>query len=107
MASNLPERVSFEPARGKHILIALSGGADSVALLMLMARAREKYAMRVTAAHLNHMIRGSDADGDQRFCEELCFSAEKRLRIIRKTSIIDYYDGGFCHGIESAGAHVL
>ena len=72
MASNLPERVSFEPARGKHILIALSGGADSVALLMLMARAREKYAMRVTAAHLNHMIRGSDADGDQRFCEELC-----------------------------------
>lgn len=72
MASNLPERVSFEPARGKHILIALSGGADSVALLMLMARAREKYAMYVTAAHLNHMIRGSDADGDQRFCEELC-----------------------------------
>ena len=72
MASNLPARVSFAAARGKHILIALSGGADSVALLMLMARAREKYAMRVTAAHLNHMIRGADADEDQRFCADLC-----------------------------------
>lgn len=72
MGLNLPDRVSFEPARGRHILIALSGGADSAALLLLAARAREKYAMRVTAAHLNHMIRGSAADDDQRFCEALC-----------------------------------
>ncbi len=100
MALNLPDRVSFEPARGRHILIALSGGADSVALLLLAARARDRYAMRITAAHLNHMIRGSDADCDQAFCEDICQSCAIPL-IAQKIDVPRIARESGC-GIETA-----
>jgi len=59
-------------ARGQRLLVALSGGADSVALL-LIARELERDGDLVVAgaAHLNHLLRGADADEDQRFCEAL------------------------------------
>lgn len=52
------------------ILVALSGGADSTALLLSLC---EKIgAERVCAFHLNHCIRGEESDRDERFCRELC-----------------------------------
>jgi tRNA(Ile)-lysidine synthase len=59
-------------ARGQRVLVALSGGADSVALL-LIARELERDGDLVLAgaAHLNHRLRGTDADEDERFCEAL------------------------------------
>lgn len=65
-------QISFDDVRGEHLLIALSGGADSVALACLLARSREEYALRLTAAHLNHGIRGADADADAALCRRLC-----------------------------------
>ena len=52
-------------ARGQRVLVALSGGADSVALL-LIARELERDGDLVLAgaAHLNHRLRGTDADED-------------------------------------------
>ena len=67
----LPQ-ICFDDVRGEHLLIALSGGADSVALTCLLAQSREKYALRLTAAHLNHGIRGADADADAALCRKLC-----------------------------------
>lgn len=57
---------------GARVLVALSGGADSVALL-LIARELERDGDLVIAgaAHLNHQLRGVDADDDERFCEAL------------------------------------
>lgn len=53
------------------IVVGFSGGADSVALLHFLA---VKCGMResVTAFHVNHMLRGSDADGDEAFCRDFC-----------------------------------
>lgn len=52
------------------ILVALSGGADSTALLLSLC---EKIgAERVCAFHLNHCLRGEESDRDERFCRELC-----------------------------------
>ena len=65
-------QISFDDVRGEHLLIALSGGADSVALACLLAQFREEYALRLTAAHLNHGIRGADADADAALCRSLC-----------------------------------
>lgn len=56
------------------VLVGLSGGADSVMLLcfLLEYRRRRGLDFSIVAAHINHGIRGDEADRDQRFCEELC-----------------------------------
>ncbi len=64
--------VRFDDARGRGLLAALSGGADSVALLVLLTRARDACGFRLTAAHYHHGIRGAEADADVEFCRELC-----------------------------------
>jgi tRNA(Ile)-lysidine synthase len=51
--------------------IGLSGGADSVALLRVLAERREELGLVLHAAHLHHGLRGEEADGDLSFCREL------------------------------------
>jgi len=58
--------------RGASILVALSGGPDSVALLNALVELRESFGYRVAAAHLNHLLRGDESDRDETFCRELC-----------------------------------
>lgn len=52
------------------IIVALSGGADSTALLDLLHRL-PGYNLRLVAAHLNHCLRGNDSDADEEFCRQL------------------------------------
>ena len=56
--------------RGDLVLVAVSGGADSVALLHLW-RLRERFGIRLAVAHLNHGIRGAAADADATFVRRL------------------------------------
>ena len=53
------------------VLVAVSGGADSVALWRALVEVREPGEGRLVAAHFNHRLRGEEADGDQRFVETL------------------------------------
>lgn len=57
--------------RGKRVLIALSGGADSVALTAMLAEARPALGLTLFAAHLDHGIRPESA-GDAAWCRALC-----------------------------------
>lgn len=54
------------------ILVACSGGGDSVALLLLLCELRAEYDLKLSAAHLHHMLRGKEADADADFVEKLC-----------------------------------
>ena len=55
------------------VLVALSGGADSVALLLELHKLQKNgRILRVEAAHLNHAIRGTAADADEAFVAALC-----------------------------------
>lgn len=66
----LRTRVSL-PDKGFY-LAGLSGGADSVALLQLLLPGIREGAVRIRAVHVNHGLRGSEADEDERFAGELC-----------------------------------
>ena len=57
---------------GDRIICAVSGGADSVALLWSMYLLREKLQIQLSAAHFNHHLRGEESDGDEAFVRELC-----------------------------------
>ena len=56
------------------VLVGLSGGADSVILLCFLLEYRRRVAgsFTIACAHINHGIRGVEADGDEAFCKELC-----------------------------------
>ncbi|MBO5906795.1 MAG: tRNA lysidine(34) synthetase TilS [Clostridia bacterium] len=57
----------------KGVLLGLSGGADSVMLMYFLLEYRRKnYDFPILATHINHMIRGEAADGDEQFSRELC-----------------------------------
>ncbi len=51
----------------RHVLAALSGGADSVALVFLLNEKRKKGEITLTLAHFEHGIRGEESKGDQAF----------------------------------------
>lgn len=57
---------------GDRLLVACSGGADSMALLHYLYQQQENLGIFVSAVHVNHMLRGEDAYGDRRFVEEFC-----------------------------------
>ncbi|HZU09287.1 MAG TPA: tRNA lysidine(34) synthetase TilS [Pseudacidobacterium sp.] len=56
---------------GMRLGVAVSGGADSVALLRVLARRRQELGLVLTALHVHHGIRGAEADGDASFAEGL------------------------------------
>ncbi len=79
-------RTSLFADRAK-ILIAISGGADSVALLNVLVRLKQDGAIgvKLAAGHVNHNLRGGQSDGDSEFVSELC----KKLGIEVLTRSVD------------------
>ncbi len=59
-------------APGSHVLLALSGGADSVALFCLLLEARQKMPLALSCAHVEHGIRGEASFADCAFVSALC-----------------------------------
>lgn len=57
---------------GDRILVALSGGPDSVCLLDILIKLKETLNIEIGAAHLNHMLRGEDALGDEEYVRRIC-----------------------------------
>ena len=67
---------------GSTVLCAVSGGADSVAMLHILYRLRDKLDFALAAAHYNHNLRGAESDRDQRFVEQfvrLCCGEHRRM----------------------------
>lgn len=57
---------------GDKILVALSGGPDSLALVDILNKIKDELNISIHAAHLNHMFRGEEAAGDANFVKEFC-----------------------------------
>ena len=69
----------------ENVLVGLSGGADSVALLLSLY----KLGYKVKACHLNHCLRGDEADRDEYFCKNLCDKLNIEL-VIKRENIAEY-----------------
>ena len=57
---------------GDRVICAVSGGADSVALLFAMYLLRQQLGIQVKAAHFNHHLRGDESDRDEAFVRSFC-----------------------------------
>ena len=58
--------------KGDTVVCGLSGGADSVCLLLAMKQLSEQLGITVEALHVNHCLRGDESDRDEAFCRKLC-----------------------------------
>lgn len=56
----------------KKVVVGLSGGADSMCLLDYLSKNADRFGISVSAAHLNHCLRGGESERDNRFAEEQC-----------------------------------
>ncbi len=64
-------RAAVECCRGQHLLVAVSGGPDSVALLRVLHELRDECRLSLTAGHFNHRFRGTASDQDADWVTEL------------------------------------
>ena len=58
--------------RGDSIVCAVSGGADSMALLWALYLLKEEWELDLSAAHFNHHLRGEESDRDEQFVRDFC-----------------------------------
>lgn len=66
---------------GDNVVVALSGGSDSVTLLHCLKALEAELGITVCACHVNHNLRGEDSDNDQAYVQRLCEKTETPLRI--------------------------
>lgn len=85
--------------QGDAVVVGVSGGADSVALLHVLVNS--PLALRITAVHVNHNLRGQDALKDEEYVQELC----RRWNVPLKTVSVNAAEYAQEHGytVEEAG----
>ena len=72
MQNNVKEAAGAYLKYAKKVAVALSGGADSVALLYVLSELKDQYGYYLFAAHFNHKLRGEESERDEQFVKELC-----------------------------------
>ncbi len=58
--------------QGENVVVGVSGGPDSVCLLHVLFSLSRQLQMKLYAVHINHMLRGNEANADERYVEDLC-----------------------------------
>ncbi len=90
--------------KGAEIVVGISGGADSVALLHILNGWREREGWTLTAVHVHHGLRGAAADEDQAFVERLCADWGVPCKIYRYDVAAEAKKRG--RGEEETGRHL-
>ena len=72
---------------GEFVCVALSGGADSVALLLVLSELSAELGFSLSAVHVNHLLRGEESDRDEQFCRDLCSRLNIPLQVFRRDAL--------------------
>src|SRR5271157_544901 len=86
---------------GNRLAVAVSGGADSVALLCLLLELRAELGIVLSVAHVNHKLRGEEADEDERFVANLARQHGLELHV-SEAPVEGSQISGISSGIEAA-----
>ena len=87
------------PEKRPHVLAAVSGGADSVALILLLRELAERGGISLTAAHFEHGIRGEESRRDAAFVEGFC--RERGIPFVTERADVPAY--AEAHGLGTTG----
>lgn len=86
--------------RGESVLLAVSGGIDSMVMLHLFASIRPKWRLQLTVVHVNHQLRGEESLGDEEFVREQCASMNIPIVVER----VDTYEHAALHRLSKQEA---
>jgi tRNA(Ile)-lysidine synthase len=89
---------------GSVVVVMISGGADSVTLLRLLANGELGDDLHLSGLHINHLLRGDEAEADESFVRMLCESLGVELRVVRFDVAAFAAEGGL--NLEDAGRRV-
>ena len=89
---------------GKTVVAAVSGGSDSMAMLFILKKLQERYGFVLRAAHVNHGIRGDEADKDELFVRRYCSAEGIPVDVLSADVIVEAERLGI--GLEEAGRKV-
>jgi len=90
--------------KGDKVLVALSGGADSVFLLSFLLEFKNRFKIEVAAFHMNHKLRGKAAAADEKFCTEFC--SKNKIELARISKNVKAYAKKMKLSVEEAGRDV-
>ena len=87
--------------KGDKIIVGVSGGPDSMCLLHILNTLRNTYFIDIVAAHLNHGLRGKDADEDEEYVKKFC--ENNNIEFYSKRVNIDELSNAWGISSEMAG----
>ena len=70
--------------QGSRVIVGFSGGADSVALLSFLEEIQQELDLKLLACHINHQLRGDEAQRDEEFCRNFCEEHSIELCVFRE-----------------------
>ena len=88
------------PGQPLRLAAAVSGGADSMALLLLLRALQPEFGYTLSACHVNHGLRGGAADRDEAFVRQACGALGVPLRVFHAAELADTVDAPPPHAGE-------
>ena len=90
--------------KGDRVVVGLSGGADSTALLEALYLLKERYSLSLFAAHINHGIRGEEGDKDEAFAESI--AKQRNIPFLCLKADVPAFAKEHRIGLEDAGRRI-
>ena len=87
-----------------HVIIGVSGGADSICLLFMLKELQKEYDLTLTAVHVHHGLRGESADADERYVADVCKDQDIELYVAHED--VNAYAKEQKLTVEEAGRNV-